>query len=161
MVKFQTVRRSPLSHTTDISCSKCLSDDAVGTADNAGNTEAPGNSGPADEAESLADGSTEAGELFCRGFHNSTLISVVPPLDSVREFYLNVVIERIEQTYNTRGPGKPKTVTESKPGPKLPVLELSRSAIIESILEVHGLQERYLPGPISGPPFRLTFKGLA
>ena len=128
-------------------------------ANNAGKTEAAGNSVPADEAES-ADGSTEASELFCHGFHHSILISVVSPLDSIREFYLNVVIERIEQTYNTRGPGKLKTVTESKPGPKLPVLELSRSAIIKSMLEVHGLQECYLPGPISGPPFRLTFKGL-
>ena len=114
---------------------------------------------PADEAE-RTDGSTKASELFHHGFHHSILISVVSPLDSIREFYLNVVIKCIEQTYNTCGSGKLKTVTESKPGPKLPVLELSRSAIIESILEVHGLQERYLPGPISGPLFRLTFKGL-
>lgn len=79
---------------------------------------------------------------------------------TVREFFLNVVLERTEATFNTRGPGKPKTVAESKPGPKLPVLELSRTELVESILEVHGLQERFFPGPISGPPFRVTFKGL-
>jgi hypothetical protein len=51
-------------------------------------------------------------------------------------------------------------VSESKPGPKLQVLELSRTTLVENILEVHGLQERFFPGPISGPPFRVTFKGL-
>lgn len=81
-------------------------------------------------------------------------------VDPPREFFLNVVLERTEATFNTRGPGKPKTVSESKPGPKLQVLELSRTTLVENILEVHGLQERFFPGPISGPPFRVTFKGL-
>jgi len=77
-----------------------------------------------------------------------------------RNFYLNVVLERVKQTFNTRGPGKPKIVAESKPGPHLPILELTRKELVAQILEVHGLQECYMPGPISGPPFRLTFKGL-
>ncbi|KAF8958305.1 hypothetical protein BDZ97DRAFT_1923759 [Flammula alnicola] len=80
--------------------------------------------------------------------------------DPPRDFFLNVILERTETTYNTHGPGKPKIVTESKPGPKLQVLELSHAAIVQSILEVHGLQERFFPGPISGPPFRVTYKGL-
>jgi len=63
-------------------------------------------------------------------------------------------------TYNTRGPGKPKTVSESKPGPVLTLLDLSRTRFVENVLEVHGLQERFFPGPIPGPPFRVTFKGL-
>ena len=70
------------------------------------------------------------------------------------------MLERTEATFNTHGPGKPKTVSESKPGPKLPVLELSCTTLIENILEVHGLQEHFFPGPISGPPFHVTFKGL-
>jgi len=75
--------QSSLSHNLYFILKTPVTDDVVGPADNAGNTEAPGSSVPADEAESLADGSTEAGELFCHGFRNSTLISVVPPLDSV------------------------------------------------------------------------------
>jgi hypothetical protein len=65
------------------------------------------------------------------------------------------------QLYTTRGPGKPKVVPDSKPGPKLPILTFSRNEIVRRILEVHGLQDHYLPGPISGPPFRLTCKGLS
>ncbi|KZP16564.1 hypothetical protein FIBSPDRAFT_894989 [Athelia psychrophila] len=37
-------------------------------------------------------------------------------------FFLNVVLERITQMFTNRGPGKPKIVPDSKPGPKLPVL---------------------------------------
>lgn len=73
---------------------------------------------------------------------------------------MNVVLERVTQTFTSRGPGKPKTIPDSKPGPKLPVLGFTRKEMVQQILEVHGLQDRYLPGPISGPPFRLTCKGL-
>jgi len=81
-------------------------------------------------------------------------------LAPAHEFLLNVVLERTETTYNTCGPGKPKIITESKPRPKLLVLELSCVDIVQSILEVHSLQEWFFPGPVSGPPFHITYKGL-
>jgi hypothetical protein len=90
--------------------------------------------------------------------YSESVLTSVPA--ETRNFYLNVILERVKQTFNTRGPGKPKVVTESKPGPQLPILELTRKELVVQILEVHGLQECYIPGPISGPPFRLTFKGL-
>ncbi|KAJ3484658.1 hypothetical protein NLJ89_g11963 [Agrocybe chaxingu] len=78
------------------------------------------------------------------------------------EFYLNVQLERTEATFTNCGPGKPKNVIESKPGLQLPLLELSCQAVIEHILKVHSLQERYFPGPISGPPFKAnTYKCLS
>ncbi|TFK62726.1 hypothetical protein BDN72DRAFT_902990 [Pluteus cervinus] len=60
-----------------------------------------------------------------------------------------------------RGPLKEKVVPETKVGPQYPILVLSRQEFVQRILEVQGLHERYFPGPISGPPFRLTWKGLA
>jgi hypothetical protein len=78
-----------------------------------------------------------------------------------RVFHLNVTLERTEQSFTPRGPGKPKIVPVNKCGPKLPLLRLSRSEVACSVFEVHGLQDRYLPGPISGPPFKVSYKGFA
>jgi hypothetical protein len=117
---------------------------------------------PAEGTFSPADSAIGSGSFASSlsSIEDEAHLGVAPVVDPPREFFLNVVLERTEATFNTRGPGKPKTVSESKPGPKLPVLELSRITLVENILEVHGLQERFFPGPISGPPFRVTFKGL-
>ncbi|KIM77640.1 hypothetical protein PILCRDRAFT_11894 [Piloderma croceum F 1598] len=58
------------------------------------------------------------------------------------------------------GPVKPKTTTDSKSGPPLAILGFSWTDMVCSILNVHGLQDCYLLSPISGPPFRLTCKGM-
>ncbi|KAH7923606.1 hypothetical protein BV22DRAFT_1048078 [Leucogyrophana mollusca] len=59
-----------------------------------------------------------------------------------RVFYLNVALERTEQTFTSRGPGKPKTTFESKPGPQLAVASLSHVEVVHHILAVHGLEDR-------------------
>ncbi|KAH7903057.1 hypothetical protein BJ138DRAFT_1197791 [Hygrophoropsis aurantiaca] len=79
--------------------------------------------------------------------------------DDDRLFYLEVTLERIEQTFTTRGPGKPKIITENKLGPKLALLKLSRAEIVREIYSVHGLEDRYVAGPVAGPPFRISCKG--
>jgi hypothetical protein len=86
--------------------------------------------------------------------------SNIPFPVSDRQFFVNVSLERVVHGFNTRGPAKPKTTTDSKSGPPLAILGFSRTDMVRSILNVHGLQDRYLPGPISGPPFRLACKGM-
>ena len=107
------------------------------------------------EARSNAAGDVGKQQLLSR----KTTLSLTRHTEPPREFFHDVNLERTEAMYTTRGPGKPKVVSDSKPGPKLQILKLTREAIIESILEVHGLQERYVCAP-AGPPFCVTYKGL-
>jgi hypothetical protein len=77
-----------------------------------------------------------------------------------RRFSLNVTLERIEITHSARGPPKEKIKSDPKFGPSLPLLDMSRSQAVHEILAVHNLQEWFIAGPLGGPPFRFTFKGL-
>jgi len=104
----------------------------------------------------VANDEQERGEYLHSARIDYILIAVQVP---DRLFHLNVTLECMEQTFTTRGPAKPKTVPDSKCGPKQALLRLLQSEVACSILEVHGLQDRYLPGPISGPPFKISFKG--
>jgi hypothetical protein len=103
-----------------------------------------------------ADDEWKQGKYLHPAYVHCILIAVQVP-DHL--FHLNVTLEHTEQTFTTRGPAKPKTVPDSKCGPKQALLHLLQSEVVGSIYEVHGLHDCYLPGPISGPPFKINFKG--
>jgi hypothetical protein len=68
-------------------------------------------------------------------------------------FYVNVTIDPLQVTFTTCHPGKPKSIPEAKAGPKLTILDFTRHEIVNGILNVHGLQDQYVPGPVLGPPY--------
>ena len=65
-------------------------------------------------------------------------------------FFVKVRPERVVHRFNTQGPAKLETTTNSKSGLPLAILGFSQTDMVCSILNVHGPQDHYLPGPISG-----------
>ena len=86
--------------------------------------------------------------------------SDIPFPVSDHQFFVNVSLEWVVPRFITQGPAKLKTTTDSKTGPPLAILGFSWINMVHSILDVHGLQDHYLLGPISGPLFHLACKGM-
>jgi len=75
-------------------------------------------------------------------------------------FYILVTIEYAERSASTRGTAKGRKHTESKNTvDQVAIFGSSRTQFITAALAAHNLQNVYVPGPMSGPGFKIHWSG--
>jgi hypothetical protein len=72
-------------------------------------------------------------------------------------FFITVVM-----SFYKPAPGphtKPKKASETKSGPAVPLLTMSRCEVLKEVLKLHDLHSHYQPSEISGYPVKISWSG--